>query len=226
MSTAKKMEANMNALSALIPHRVNVTLLAGRKSHGFKFQFKFQVDVLTVYVLSDTTYWAYKPKRGSTVQTSGSVSVMGPNSKRMIKVSNWVDMYYDIPHNAEFHPVGWKYKTSPRYKKLHTTIIPLPFFRGFGSAIERKSGGTQEERITFATPAKLRMQFGIKKFTFQTAFYWINTIDKKKLSDSYSRGSAIGFTTDLINSKDKPTHWGVVINGESRAPIKPKGPVH
>ena len=79
--------------------------------------------------------------------------------------------------------------------------------------------------MTFAVPAELRMQFGKKLFTFQTAFFLIKTIEKTKLSDSYSRGSAIGITTDLINSKDKPTHWGTVINGESRL-VKPKGPVH
>ena len=60
----------------------------------------------------------------------------------------------------------------------------------------------------------------------KTAFFWANTVDKKKLSDSISRGWAIGFSTDMLNSRDKPNWWGGVINGEGLPPIKDEGPKH
>lgn len=238
-------ESNQNKLGFFIPAPVNVKskstkkryrirlyLLASRSLQGFAFQVRGGI----VKVLADVLYWAHTPRRGSTQLFHGKATFEPPRSKYVSTldyymnyvqtVSNDVYMYFDIPKDAEFHPVGWKRKTAPRYKKRHITILPMPLLKGFGTALERKSGGTQEVRQVFATPATLRMILGAYAFKLKTAFFWINTVDKIKLSDSYSFGSAVGFTTDLINSKDEPTHWGVVINGESLPPLQPEGPQH
>ena len=97
----------------------------------------------------------------------------------------------------------------------------MPVIRGLGGVVERKSGGTQEVRQTLGAPATLSVQIGKNKYILETFFFCRLTIDKIKVRNSWSRGWAVGFTTDLLNSKDKPTHWGVVINDQSRI-VKPK----
>lgn len=214
--------ANMNAISDLMPKSgLEVFLLANERHHGIAFK----VQPLVIYVLLETRYYAYKPRAGKSVHDHAKVYFQGPKSNVMTRLSNWVDVDYQIQPDADYMPIGYKYKTSPRYTKRHVTIIPFPGLRGFGGAIERKSGGTQEVRMTFSVPATLQMRFGKRPLSFKTAYFIIYTTEKNKISDSYSRGSAIGFTTDLINSKDKPTHWGTVINGQSQV-VQPKGPVH
>lgn len=200
---------------------LNVSLVADATWHGFSFN----ADDFRVYVLLETGYYKYKPRRGRTLSDHAKVYVQYPQSTSLIKVSNWADVKFDIPRDVDFLPIGYKYKTPPRYASRHVTIIPFPMMKGFGGVIERKSGGVQDVRMTFSVPARLRMQFGQRLLSFQSAFFFKHTIETKKLKDKYSRGSAIGFTTDLINSKDEPTHWGTVINGQSGL-VQPAGPTH
>lgn len=216
---------NMQALAAAMPTKPQLYLIVNATQHGFAFRAGNSWGNSWVYVLSETKYYAFKPSRGKTTQSHAKVYVRNAGSKHMLRLSNYVPIRYHIPSTADYMPIGYKYKTPAQYKRRHVTIIPFPVLKGFGGAVERRSGGTQEVRMTFSVPARVEARFGPRQLAFTSAFFFQNTIKTIELADSYSRGSAVGFTTDLINSKDEPTHWGTVINGQSRV-VQPMGPVH